>query len=205
MLNNIGDPMIPRSFPALVLSVGLLGACSVLTPSTASTPSAPRTDTSAAASSGLSDANIAAIVVAANNADIAYADQALAKTHDADIRQFALMTKKDHESVNTAAVALVTRLKVTPVDNVISFDLRDDADVKRQLFRELDGFAFDSAYIHNEVTYHTKVLGAIDAALMPSAKNAELKELLIAVRPAVAAHLDHAVSLAAKKRVAPRR
>ena len=196
--------MIPRSVPVFVLSVALLGACSVLKPSTAPAPNAAPA-AAAASSPALSDANIAAIVVAANNADIQYADQALARTRDAEIRQFATMTKKDHESVNTAVVALVTKLKVTPVDNEISFNLRDDADVKRQIFRELEGFAFDSAYIHNEVRYHTHVLAVIDGALIPSAKNAELKELLIAVRPAVAAHLEYAVSLAAKKKTAARR
>jgi putative membrane protein len=149
--------------------------------------------------SGLTDANIAAIVVAANNADILYADLALAKSKDTEIRAFATMVKKDHESVNEAAVALVTRLKVKPVDNQISFDLRDDAETKRLMFRDLEGFAFDSAYAANEVSYHTSVLGAIDAALIPSAQNAELKTLLVEVRPAVQAHLDHARTLAAAK------
>jgi len=149
--------------------------------------------------SGLSDANIAAIVVAANNADILYADLALAKSKDAEVRTFATMVKKDHESINEAAVALVTRLKVKPVDNQISFDLRDDAETKRLMFRDLEGFAFDSAYAANEVSYHTSVLGAIDAALIPSAQNPELKSLLVEVRPAVQAHLDHARTLAAAK------
>jgi putative membrane protein len=147
------------------------------------------------APAGLTDANIAAIVVAANNADILYADLALAKSHDKEIRAFANMVKKDHEAVNEAAVALVTRLKVTPVDNEISFDLRDDAETTRLTFRDFEGFAFDSAYADNEVTYHKKLLGAIDDALIPSARNAELKALLIQVRPAVAAHLGHAEHL----------
>lgn len=150
---------------------------------------------SAPAPAGLTDANIAAIVVAANNADILYADLALAKSHDKEIRAFANMVKKDHEAVNEAAVALVTRLKVTPVDNEISFDLRDNAETTRLIFRDFEGFAFDSAYADNEVTYHKKLLGAIDDALIPSARNAELKALLIQVRPAVAAHLGHAEHL----------
>ena len=150
---------------------------------------------------GLGDANIAAIVVAANNADIMYADQALAKTQDAEVRAFATMVKKDHEAVNEAAVALVTRLKVTPADNQLSFDLRDDAESKRLVFRDLEGFAFDSAYSANEVAYHRTLLGAIDGALIPSAQNAELRTLLVDVRPAVQAHLDHAVAMAATKTV----
>jgi putative membrane protein len=145
----------------------------------------------------LTDANIAAVVVQANNADILYADLALAKSRTPAVREFATMTKRDHESVNEAAVALVTRLGVTPVDNTLSFDLRDDAETKRLTLRDFEGFAFDSAYAANEVTYHTTVLGAIDSVLIPGAKNTELRDLLIAVRPAVAAHLTHAQTLAA--------
>jgi putative membrane protein len=148
---------------------------------------------------GLSDANIAAIVVAANNADILYADLALAKSQDMEVRQFASMVRMDHESVNEAAAALVKRLGVTPVDNETSFDLRDDAETKRLILRDLEGAAFDSAYAANEVSYHRTVLGAIDDALIPSARNAELKALLVQVRPAVTAHLEHAEVLASKK------
>lgn len=178
----------------LVLSVLALGACSTLRPMRGETAAS-----AAGAAPALTDANIAAIVVAANNADIAYAEQALAKSRDAAVREFATMVKKDHQSVNEAAVALVTRLKVTPVDNEISFDLRDDAETKRLIFRDLEGAAFDSAYAANEVSYHRQVLDAIDQALIPSAQNAELKALLVQVRPAVAAHLAHAETLAAAK------
>lgn len=153
----------------------------------------------APAPEGLTDANIAAIVVTANTIDIQYADLALAKSQDAAVREFATMVKKDHESVNEAAGALVARLGVTPQMNTIAFDLRDDAETKRLTLRDFEGFAFDSAYAANEVTYHTTVLGAIDEALIPSAQNAELKALLVAVRPAVAAHLEHARELAAQK------
>lgn len=111
------------------------------------------------------------------------------------------MVRSDHQSVNRAAVALVTRLKVTPADNQLSFDLRDDAETKRLRMRDLEGFAFDSAYAANEVSYHVTLLGAIDSALIPSARNSELKALLVEVRPAVEAHLGHAKQLAAAKTV----
>lgn len=185
--------MLNRALLVLPLTLAL-GACRFFGGGNAASAPAP-----AASASGLNDANIAAIVVAANNADIMYADMALAKSQDADVRSFATMVKSDHESVNRAAVELVTRLKVTPVDNQISFDLRDDAETKRLRLRDLEGFAFDSAYATNEVAYHTTVLGAIDAALIPSAQNSELKALLVQVRPAVEAHLGHAKQLMENK------
>ncbi|MEO6024598.1 MAG: DUF4142 domain-containing protein, partial [Burkholderiales bacterium] len=44
----------------------------------------------------------------------------------------------------------------------------------------------------NEVAYHQQVIDAIDKTLIPSAQNAELKALLVKVRPAFVAHLEHA-------------
>ena len=176
-----------RRLTSLLLGLTLLlGAC--------------RTRAAETPTPALSDANIAAVVVQANTADILYAEMALAKSAMPAVREFATMTKRDHESVNEAAVALVTRLGLTPIDNELSFDLRDDAETKRLTLRDFEGFAFDSAYAANEVSYHTTLLGAIDAALIPSVKNGELRDLLIAVRPAVAAHLTHAQTLAASLR-----
>jgi len=147
----------------------------------------------------LTDANIAAIVFTANNSDILYASLALAKSSDPDVRAFAMMTKKDHESVNEALRALVTRLAVTPIEHTVSLDMRDDAAAKRLVLRDFEGFAFDSAYAANEASYHAGVLQAVDEALIPSAQNDEVRALLVAVRPAVAAHLEHARELSAKK------
>jgi len=42
------------------------------------------------------------------------------------------------------------------------------------------------------------VLSALDKTLIPSAQNAELKALLVKVRPAFVAHLDMAKELQAK-------
>ena len=63
--------------------------------------------------------------------------------------------------------------------------------------KALSGAAFDKAYIDYEVVYHQQVLDAIDKTLVPSASNAELKALIVKVRPAFVAHLEHAKSLQA--------
>jgi putative membrane protein len=177
--------MIRSLVPPLLLATLGIAAC--------------RGNPGASAPDALSDANIAAIVVTANTADILYAELALAKSQDPDVRDFATMVKKDHESVNEAATALVQRLAVTPEMNTLAFDLRDDAETKRLTLRDFEGFSFDSAYSVNEVAYHETLLGAIDDALIPSVRNAELKALLVQVRPAVAAHLEHARRLVAAK------
>ena len=42
---------------------------------------------------------------------------------------------------------------------------------------------------------HQQVIDALDKTLIPSAQNAELRDLLVSVRPAFVAHLDHAKHL----------
>ena len=49
----------------------------------------------------------------------------------------------------------------------------------------------------HEVAYHQQVIDAVDTVLIPNAKNAELKALLVSVRPAFVAHLEHAKKIQA--------
>lgn len=143
----------------------------------------------------LTDANIAAIVVAANSIDVENGKLAIERATDAEIRKFAQTMITDHTGVNTAAVDLVTRLKVTPVESPTSSALVASANETRASLAARSGLDFDRAYIANEVAYHRAVLSAVDDALIPSAQNAELRSLLVSVRPAFVAHLQHAESL----------
>lgn len=145
----------------------------------------------------LTDANIAAIVVAANTIDIENAELALAKSTNEEIRKFAQTMVTDHHGVNKLAVDLVTKLGVTPVPNETSTGLTKSADETRAMLARKSGAEFDRAYIANEVAYHATVLGAVDSALIPGASNAELKALLVSARPAFVAHLEYAKKVSA--------
>src|SRR5690606_4271725 len=87
---------------------------------------------------------------------------------------------------------LAKKLKVTPKESATSKSLKADGEKTRKKLASLKGKEFDKAYIENEVAYHQAVLDAIDQTLIPNAKNAELKALIVKVRPAIAAHLEHA-------------
>lgn len=145
----------------------------------------------------ITDANIAAVVVAANAADISYAQVAMSKSQNDKIRGFAQTMIDDHSGVNKAAVELVTRLGVTPVDNGTSREIRDNASDKVARWAMLSGMAFDSTYIASEVAYHKMVIGAMDTVLIPGATNAELRATLVSVRPAFVAHLARAEEIKA--------
>lgn len=145
---------------------------------------------------GINDAQIASIVVTANQVDVDAGKLAASTSKNADVKKFAQLMVTDHNAVNQQAVDLVTRLKVTPEDNDTSRSLKAGGDKNVAALKALKGAAFDKAYVDHEVAYHQAVLDAVDNTLIPNAKNAELKALLVKVRPAFVAHLEHAKHIA---------
>jgi putative membrane protein len=151
----------------------------------------------AAAGGEPSDAQIAAIVVTANQVDIDAGKLAKAKGHAKEVKEFAQRMITDHSGVNKSATELVQKLNVTPESSPTSQSLQQGGDQNIANLKKLEGAAFDKAYIDHEVAYHEAVLSALDKTLIPSAQNAELKALLVKVRPAFVAHLDHAKEIQA--------
>jgi putative membrane protein len=152
---------------------------------------------SAARAQGINDAQIASIVVTANQVDIDAGNVALKASKNAGVKKFAQTMVTDHTGVNKSASELVTKLKVTPEDNETSKSLKTGGEQNVTTLKGLKGTEFDRAYIDHEVAYHQQVLDAVDKTLIPSAKNDELKALLVKVRPAFVAHLEHAKHLQA--------
>jgi putative membrane protein len=144
---------------------------------------------------GPTDPQIAHIVVTANQVDIDAGKYAKGHTKNKDVKAFAQQMITDHSAVNKQAVALAGKLKVKPEDNPTSQSLKKGGDDNIAALKKLKGKEFDKAYVDHEVTYHQAVLDAIDKTLVPSAKNEELKALIVKVRPAIAAHLEHAKHL----------
>jgi putative membrane protein len=151
----------------------------------------------AMAQSGPSDAQIAAIVVSANTVDIEAGKLAEGKASSPEVKAFAKQMVFDHTGVNKEAVALVTKLKVTPEENDTSKSLKKGGDQNIASLKHMTGKKFDKAYVDHEVTYHQAVIDALDKTLIPNAKNAELKNMLVQVRPAFVAHLEHAKQIQA--------
>ena len=89
------------------------------------------------------------------------------------------------------------KLHVTPESNATSESLQQGGDQNLAALMKLKDGAFDRAYIDHEVAYHQSVIEALDKTLIPGARNEELKALLVKVRPAFVAHLEHAKQLQA--------
>jgi putative membrane protein len=145
----------------------------------------------------IDDAQIAHIVVTANQVDIDAGKLAASMATNPEVKKFGQQMVTDHTGVNKQATDLAAKLKVTPTDNPTSQSLKAGGDKNVATLKGLKGAAFDKAYVDNEVAYHQAVLDAVDKTLIPGASNAELKALLVKVRPAFVAHLEHAKKLQA--------
>jgi len=128
----------------------LLGALLFAFPAHAAEQAATRTDP-----------QIAHIAYTAGQLDIDAAQQALNKSKNQDVRAFAQQMVGDHTAVNEQALALVKKLKVTPEDNPTSKNLTKQAEATRNKLANLNGTAFDKAYVNNEVAYHKTVNSSV--------------------------------------------
>jgi putative membrane protein len=122
----------------------------------------------------------------------------LQKSKNKEVRDFAENMVRDHKAVNDQALALAKKLNVTPQDNGTSQALTKQATAKEAKLKQLSGAAFDKAYADNEVAYHKTVNGALQSTLIPSATNAELKDLLTTGLKIFQGHEQHAEHVAAE-------
>jgi putative membrane protein len=184
----------------LLGAIFLLGSCNsagdnsqTTTDSTASTETTTDTASNAqAASPKLTDPEIASVAVTADQIDIDYAAIAKQKSKNTKVLEFAATMAKDHQSVNDQAIALATKLSVTPKDNAITQSLLSGATTTKEMLNSKSGAEFDKAYIDNEVAYHKAAIDVVENTLIPNATNAELKSLLQSALPVFKQHLAHA-------------
>ena len=170
--------MIRKTIVAALFALGMAGA--------------------AGAADAPTDPQIAHIAYTAGQIDVTAAEQALAKSTNQTVIDFANLMIADHKAVNEQALALVTKLGVTPEDNATSQALSKQAADKLAELDKLEGAAFDKAYLDNEVAYHVAVNSALSTLLIPSAQNAELKSLLETGLKLFTEHQHHAEMVAAE-------
>src|SRR5689334_8934261 len=105
---------------SVLISAAALSCMMLAAPSFAQTPK-------------LNDAEIASVAVTANQVDIDYAKIAQSKSKNDQVVNFAKTMATDHQSVIDQAVALVTKLKVTPQDNDVSKKLKSDGESTKKM------------------------------------------------------------------------
>jgi len=146
----------------------------------------------AAAAPALNDPQIATVALTAHQIDIERGKLAQKKVKTPEVKQFADQMVTDHSQGLKEVQALAKKLKVKPQESDVTKGLKSEAADKMLVLKKLDGADFEKAYMDTEVAYHEAVVAAIDQALIPGAKNEELKTALTNTRPTIAGHLEHA-------------
>jgi putative membrane protein len=145
----------------------------------------------------INDAQIAQIVVTANQVDIDAGEIADSKAIDSEVKAFGRMMVMDHSAVDKQARELAAKLKLAPQENPTSQSLKMGGETNVANLKTLSGAAFDKAYIAHEVEYHQAVIETLNKLLIPNAQNPELKALIVKVTPAFVAHLERAKQIQA--------
>ncbi len=138
------------------------------------------------------DPQIAHIAYTAGQIDIKAAELAKNKSKNKEVLSFADDMIRDHKAVNEQALALLKKLNVKPEENETSRALTKQAEDQLQKMNSLQGAEFDRAYAQNEVAFHKLVNDSLRNTLIPSANNAELKNLLSTGLKIFEGHQQHA-------------
>jgi len=137
----------------------------------------------------LDDATIVAIFDEANGADIETGALAVKMGASKEVRAVGKRLQEDHASVRQMGRDLAKKLGVTPTPPKPDSYAADHAKAMAALKRQ-SGKDFDRAFLDHEIAFHQAVIDAINKALLPAIKNAELRALVEKVAPAFQSHLD---------------
>lgn len=178
-------------------SYGAGGSAGATTAAPAATRAPTAEGGSAAASTGMTDANIVYILDQANSSDSARGALAATKGTSSDVKSFGKLMVGEHHMLRAEGQALAQKLNVNPEEP-------GGDQSEQQAKQELDslnamakGKAWDKAYIDYEVTYHEQVLETAKKAL-GATQTPDLKSLIEKAAPVLQKHLDRAKAIQKK-------
>ena len=91
-------------------------------------------------------------LLAAGNSDQSYAQIANARAQSQPVKDYVARITRDNATVNQLVNDVMTRMQTSPVENAASLEYRDESAMNRDMLRDLQGSAFDNAYMMNEVS-----------------------------------------------------
>lgn len=141
------------------------------------------------------DNQIAAVLRAANKAEVKLADYAAKRTKNDDVKTYAERVATDYKGIDKNFDDLLGRINIKPQDAELGTRYTQNADATLALWRDMSDAEFDKAYIDHEVSFHQQFVDTFDQQIVPNVKNSDLKTMVMSVRPTYVAHLDQAKRL----------
>ncbi|MBA3346829.1 MAG: DUF4142 domain-containing protein [Gemmatimonadales bacterium] len=151
-----------------------------------------------------SEAEILATVTAIDLNEINAAAQAQTKDLSQPVKQYAKLLHQEHGMNMDQTLKLGQRINTTPVITSSVEQLQKKGAGELAAFVQLEGDAFEKAYVAAMIKGHTEALAKIDDQVQKAGGNAALKKHLTGTRQHVANHLEKAKALQGTKRNASR-
>jgi putative membrane protein len=141
--------------------------------------------------------DVAAIVMAANQGEIAEGQVAVSRASSATVRQFGQQMITDHSAAITQMQSVLGNAGITAsTTSPTAQFLQAQTQQELTQLNSLSGAQFDRTYMQAQVNDHQKVLQMLDTMLIPSASaTPSLVTLLQQMRGTVAQHLASAQSI----------
>lgn len=164
----------------------------VLFPDKPIIPGSPVRDST---SSGGTDAEVLAFVIASDMNEVLAAAQAQLKKIAQPIMDYAKMLHMEHGMNIEKTMKLGQTIKTKPAHTNAVDNLQVKGAGELAAIVPLNGKDFETAYIDAMIKGHNEVLAMIDGKLLKQAKNGDLKKHLAETRQHVAMHLEAAKKL----------
>jgi putative membrane protein len=142
-----------------------------------------------------SDGSVAGILKETNKFEIDLANGAADKATNPQVKQYATQVMTDWKTSDQSLDDVAKRANIKTEDNDATKSVRQMGDQMKDQFKNLEGAAYDRAYVDHEVAFNSSLMNYIDNQLIPNAQNANLKQLLTSQRQIVSTHLDAAKRL----------
>jgi putative membrane protein len=141
---------------------------------------------------GLTHAEVAGIVAAANEGQLELARLATTRAANAEVRQFAQQMIDDHTQGHTNTQQLLGRLNVTPAESEWTRRLRESNRQTLEALGTWEGADFDRRFMDHQVALHQWLARSLDQTLIPSVTNRQLRTHLEQTRAGIGAHTTEA-------------
>lgn len=138
----------------------------------------------------LGDNQIINIMMTVDQEEIAASQLATKKCASSAVDNYAKYLIHMHQQNFNELSLLTTQLNLTPTESDISNSMISNGKDNLEKLDELEGAAFDKAYMNAMVTGHQNGLKLIDTTLLPQTKNPKLKACVKQFRKMVADHLE---------------
>lgn len=135
-------------------------------------------------------------IVEIDQHEIAAAEQAQQKAMAADVKAFADTLRNDHSRNLTMSRKLLDGADGGDAMGKSAIaDLRSGHEAERQQLADLDGDAYQAAWLDAMVRGHNDTLDKLDNQLIPAANDENVKRHLADTRDSIASHLEAAKAL----------